>query len=80
MRNIFDTDQTNAVLLVDTSNVFNALNRAAVLHNTRVLCPTTATYAINTYRQPARLFIIGGQELKLAEGTTQGDPLAMNMY
>ena len=81
MRNIFDADETeavHAVLLVDASNAFNALNRAAAPH--RVLCPTTATYAINTYRQPARLFIIGGQELKSAEGTTQGDPLAMSMY
>ena len=80
MRNIFDADDTDTVLLVDASNAFNALNRAAALHNTRVLCPTIATYAINTYRQPARLFIIGGQELKSAEGTTQGDPLAMSMY
>ena len=82
MRNIFDADETDAVLLVDASNAFNALNRAAALHNTRVLCPisTTVTYAINTYRRPARLFIIGGQELKSAEGTTQGDPLAMSMY
>ena len=72
MRNIFDADDTDAVHLVDASNAFYALNRAAALHNTRVLCPTTATYAINTYRQLARLFIIGGQELKSAEGTTQG--------
>ena len=80
MPNIFDADETDAVLLVDAFNAFNALNRAAALHNTRVLCPTTATYAMNTYRQPARLFIIGSQELKSAEGTTQGDPLAMSMY
>ena len=80
MRNIFDADETDAVLLVDASNAFNALNRAAALHNSRVLCPTTATYAINTYRQPVRLFIIGDQELKSAEGTTQGVPLAMSMY
>ena len=77
MYNIFNADDTDAVLLVDATNAFNALNRAAALHNTRVLCPTTATYAINTYRQPVRLFII---ELKSAEGTTQGDPLAMSMY
>ena len=39
-----------------------------------------ATYAINTYRAPARLFIIGGKELSSSEGTTQGDPLAMSLY
>lgn len=80
MRNIFEADETDAVLLIDASNAFNALNRSAALHNIRVLCPTVATYAINTYRQPARLFVLGGQELRSVEGTTQGDPLAMSLY
>ena len=71
MRNIF---------LVHASNAFNALNRAAALHNVRISCPTIATYAINTYRLPARLFILGGKELTSAEGTSQGDPLAMSLY
>ena len=35
---------------------------------------------INTYRNPARLFIVGGGELRSQEGTTQGDPLAMPFY
>ena len=77
MRNIFEADYTNAVLLIDTSNAFNVLNRATALHNIRVLCPIIATYAINTYRNSARLFITGGKEIISAEGTTQGDPLAM---
>ena len=64
MRNIFDAHETDAVLLVDASNAFNALNRAAALHNVRISCPTIATYAINTYRLPARLFILGGKELR----------------
>ena len=80
MGTIFDADETNAVLLIDASNAFNALNRAAALHNIRVLCPYISTYAINTYRQPARPFIIGGEELSSAEGTTHGDPLAMSLY
>ena len=45
-----------------------------------MLCPLIATYVTNTYRVPARLFVVGGSELKSAEGTTQGDPLAMSMY
>ena len=61
-------------------NAFNSLNRAADLHNIGVLSPSIATYAINTYREPARLFIVGGQELRPSEGTTQGDPLAMSLY
>ena len=78
MHNIFEADNTDAVLLIDASNAFNSLNRA--LHNVRVLCPTIATCAINTYREPERLFIIGGKELRSEEGTTQGDPLAMCLY
>ena len=80
MRSIFDADETDAVLLIDASNTFNALNRAAAIHNIRVLCPTLATYVINIYSQPARLFITGGEELIAAEGTTQGDSLSMSPY
>ena len=80
MRNIFEADEMDAVLLIDASNAFNALNRAAALHNIRVLCPTLATYVINTYRQPVRLFITGGEELISAEGTTQGYALSMSPY
>ena len=38
MHAIFKADDTDAVLLIDASNAFNALNRAAALHNIRVLC------------------------------------------
>ena len=80
MRNIFEAGQTDAVLLIDASNTFNALNRAAALHNMRVLYPTLATCVINTDRQPTRLFITGSEELISAEGTPQGDPLSMSLY
>ena len=80
MHSIFEEEETDAVLLIDASNAFNTLNRAAALHNIRVLCTPIATYAKNTYRQSARLFITGGSELKSAKGTTQGDPLAMANY
>ena len=75
MHTIFESDDTDAVLFIDASNAFNALNRAAALQNIRILCPIIAIYAINTYKQPARLFVIGGKEIESAEGTTQGDPL-----
>ena len=74
---IFHADDTHAILLIDASNAFNVLNRAAALHNTGIMYPTMAAYAINTYRLPSRLFIVGGQELKSSEYTTQGDPLSM---
>ena len=32
------------------------------------------------YRRHARLFVMGRKELTSAEGTTQGDPLAMSLY
>ena len=77
---VFEADDTDAALLIDASNAFNALNRTTALHNIRVLCPVIAVYAINTYRKSARLFITGGREILSAEGTTQGDPLAMGLY
>ena len=80
MHRIFEADDTDAVLLIDASNAFISLNRAAALHNIRVLCPIIAVYAINTYWQSARLFITGGKEIISAEKTTQGDLLAMGLY
>ena len=77
MRSTFEANETDPALLVDASNAFSSLNRAAALNNIRVLCPLIATFVINTYRAPARLFVAGGSELNSAEGTTQGDPLAM---
>ena len=79
MHNIFEADNIDAVLLIDASNKFNSLNRAAALHLVRILCPTIATYATNIYREPARLFIIWGKELR-SEGTIQGGPLAKCLY
>ena len=34
---IFESDDTDAVLLVDASKAFNTLNRAAALHNIQIL-------------------------------------------
>lgn len=79
MRKMLEADDNDAVLLIDASNAFNSLNRSAALHNITILCPTLATFAINTYREAAPLFITGGKEIKSAEGTTQGDPIAMGL-
>ena len=61
MHAVFESDDTDAVLLIDASNAFNALNRAAALHNIRILCPIIAVYAINTYRQPAGYLSLAGK-------------------
>ena len=80
INSLFQYEETDAVHLVDASNAFNSLNRAAALHNIRIVCPAVAKFAINTYRASAGLFVTGNKELVSAEGTTQSDPLAMCLY
>ena len=72
MRRMYENDNTDAVILVDAANAFNNLNREALIHNIKYVCPEIATYVVNCYANPARLFVIGGLELKSQEGTTQG--------
>ena len=79
MKQAFQANEAEAVLLVDASNAFNSLNRQAALLNIRHLCRPLATVIINTYRQAADLYV-DGTTLYSQGGTTQGDPLAMPMY
>ena len=58
MNQAYHSDEAEAVMLVDASNAFNALNREAALHNIRHLCPSLATILINTYRQAADLYVV----------------------
>ena len=39
MRQVFEEDDTEAVILVDAINAFNLLNRQAALHNVQRTCP-----------------------------------------
>ena len=80
MKEIFEEEETDAVLFIDASNAFNSINREAMLHNLQYLCPSMSTYVKNCYGTPSRLFVAGGKELESAEGSTQGDPLAMHSY
>ena len=79
LREVFNSSDCEAVLLVDASNAFNSLNRQVALRNVRHLCPSLATILINTYRSDVNLFIENDTILS-SEGVTQGDPLAMAMY
>ena len=79
VREHFQQEGTDAVLLVDASNAFNSLNRNTALHNIRFECPAISTILISTYREPSDLYI-DGEVILSQEGTTQGDPLAMPMY
>ena len=80
MEKIFREESTEAVLLVDSANAFNLINRKVFLHNISILCPAISTFVRNCYTTPARLFVIGGTEIRSNEGTTQGDPVAMIIY
>ena len=49
MREIFNDQGTEAILLVDATNAFNSLNRKAALINIHSLCPPLAIIATNMY-------------------------------
>jgi hypothetical protein len=80
MNDIFNQNDTEAVLLVDAENAFNSVNRKVLLHNIQHICPAIYVFIFNCYSVPARLFVIGGVEIRSREGTTQGDPSAMATY
>ena len=60
MRYIFAGFDTDAVLLIDAENAFNSINPKAMLRNLKFICPIIATYIMNCYATPSRLFIVGG--------------------
>ena len=69
------------LLLVDATNVFNSVNRLAVLWNARVLWPRCSTYLFNTYWGYAALLLQDDSKSLLSkEVVTQGDPLSMMLY
>ena len=80
MHDIFNDDNTEGILVIDAENAFNSINRKAMLHNLKFICPVIAIYISNCDMCPARKFIIGGGELLSKEGTTQGDPTSMGAY
>ena len=81
MRKIFEDSETEAILLVDASNAFNALNRAAALHNVQYTCPSLWNFVNNLYSSQAQLFVANSEETILSkEGTTQGGPESMGFY
>ena len=79
-KEIFADKECEAVLLIDASYTFNTINRQAMLHNISVLCPTLAIYVKNTYKVFPSLLVAKDLELKSEEGTTQGDPIAVEAY
>ena len=80
MYDLFQQDETEAVLLVDAENALNSINRKAMLHNISITCSILSTFVSNCYLVPALFFILGNKKIKSKEGTTQGDPMAMAAY
>ena len=69
MHKIFESNKTEAIL-ADAKNVFNSINRKALLNNIESLCPAIAVFLYNCYAISARLFIIGGKEIRLRRNST----------
>ena len=59
-RCVFHEDDTNAILRVDATNAFSALNLKAAPINTHALCPSLAVVVTNIYRSAADMHIEGG--------------------
>ena len=53
IRLLSDSDDNEAVLLVDAKNAFNCLNRRLALINVAILCPSMSRILTNSYRQPS---------------------------
>ena len=85
MKDIFEQEDCEGVLLVDASNAFNVLSRSAMLWNCRVLWPRCSRFLFNMYRGYAVIIVrsvnnSAVKHLYSREGTTQGCPLALLSY
>ena len=68
---------TDVVLLIDAENAFNSINRKVMLLNLKFICHIIATYIINCYATPSRLFTVSRGEILSIEGTAMR---AMSSY
>ncbi len=80
VRQAFESEDCEAVLLIDAENAFNRLNRKVALHNIKQICPTMYGYLNNSYKSHSKLYLSDGSIILSREGTTQGDNAAMPMY
>lgn len=64
MNDLFQQNETKAVLLVDAENVFNSINKKAILHKISITCPVILTFVSNCYLVLARLYVFGNKDIK----------------
>ena len=76
MRNEFEKPEMDAILLIDSKNGFNSLNRKVALRNVEILCPALH-YALAKHSSN---LCVNNTVLTSTESTTKGDPLAMALY
>ena len=80
MHDVFNDDNTESISLIDAENAFDSINQKVMLHHLKLICLVIATYILNCYLYPVRLFIICGGEPFSKEGATQGDPTLLGAY
>lgn len=73
--NIFEDESWNC-----SNRCIKYVNRAAILHNMKILCREFATYVYNCYQITVKPFISGVKETQSNEGTTQSNPVAISVY
>ena len=75
MHTIYEDQSPEAVLLVDTPNLFSSINRKTFLYN--INTTLLARHVRNCYYANTRLFVIDGGEIESVEGKMKSDPTAM---
>ena len=81
MPQVFQSPESEAIILVDASNAFNSLNRQTALYYIILhLCHALYIQGPDQHIQRRNTSLIDGETLLSQEGTTQGDLLAMAMY
>ena len=76
LKNEFEKPETDAILLIDSKNGFNSLNRKLALRNVEIFCPALL-YALA--KHPSNLYV-NNTVLTSTKSTTKGNTLAMALY
>ena len=67
------------IFLIVAENAFNFINRKVMLHNLKFICPIIATYIVNFYATPSRLFIVGWGDIFSSEAVMVQTKVTQNL-